>query len=322
MPNVTAGNSVTSSSQLNTGVVTTGAILDNTIAKTDVGTGAVGTDEILDGEIVNADINSAAAIALSKMAAGTQGAVLIRTASGVLTETAVGASGQVLKSFGAGQDPAWADNTAPVNAILSTCFETAARFTSSILGGATSSSNTFGTAGLRIYKHYTYGINALNNVMQLVGRASTLYLGSPIFSTRILVTAFTNNVGSIYCGLGNPTVATTGHTWTVGHAGFKIVKSGGVVSLYATQADGSTETASSALTTVADGDELDLMLRINGSSSVDYYWRKNGGSMSSATNLTTNMPAGTSQQAQFSVSCNNSDNAPIDVTFSHASYIR
>ena len=61
------------------------------------------------------------------------------------------------------------------------------------------------------------------------------------------------------------------------------------MSLYATQADGTTENASAALTTVAAFDDLDLILQVNSTTSVDYYWRLNGGALSSATNLTSNI---------------------------------
>lgn len=56
---------------------------------------------------MNADINNAAAIALSKLAAGTHGAVMFRTTAGVMTELAAGSTGQVLTSQGSAADPIW-----------------------------------------------------------------------------------------------------------------------------------------------------------------------------------------------------------------------
>ena len=78
------------------------------------------------------------------------------------------------------------------------------------------------------------------------------------------------------------------------------MKAAGVLSLYATQAGG-TETASSALTTVAIGDVLSLYFKVNGTSSVDYYWTKNSGAWSSATNLATNVPTGLIDKLQICV---------------------
>lgn len=322
MANVTGGNNIASSAQLNPDVVTAAAIATDAVDTAEIKSGAVKTDEINDGAIVNADINAAAAIAITKLESKTQGSLLIYGASGVPTELAAGSSGQVLTSGGAGANPAWAALTAPVVNTISTCFETAARFTSAILGSATSSANTFGTTGLRVYKHYTYGINAIYTTWQLTGIASTLYSGSPMFTARVTFDVTSNSVGSWYIGLGEPTVATTGHTFTVGHCGFKVVRTGGVNTLYATQADGSTENASSALTTLVAGDDFDLYVRVNSTTSVDYFWRKNGGAISAATNLTANMPAGTSQKAQFSISCNNADDQALSMIISGASYVK
>lgn len=61
------------------GSVTSTKILDATIATADVADGAITSNKILDGTISNADINSAAAVAVTKLAAGTNGQVLTTT---------------------------------------------------------------------------------------------------------------------------------------------------------------------------------------------------------------------------------------------------
>jgi len=187
--------------------------------------------------------------------------------------------------------------------ITATIFETAGRFSASITATGV---NTFNSNGLNQVSGDGTGAGGSSKVLwALTPVASTLYTGSPLFKCRVVFSSDqATGSGSTFWGLGEPTVATSGHTYTVGHTGFKTIKSGGVVTLYATQADGTTETASSALTTLVNGDYLELSLKINGTSSVDYYWRKNGGALSSATNLTTNMPSGTSSNAQFSCSSN------------------
>jgi len=209
-----------------------------------------------------------------------------------------------------------------VSTKVSTTFETAARFTPTITGGGGQTSNTYNTTGVLMHHGFTFAASSDSILWELTGKASTLYLGSPVFSSRINIKTNGLTTASSFFGLGNPTVATAGHTYTVGHTGFKIITSGAVATLYATQADGTTETASSALTTVAVGDDLDLILRVNSTTSVDYFWRKNGGALSSATNLTTNMPAGTSQTAQFSFSTDNTDVAGYEFTIKSASYER
>lgn len=298
MPNVTAGNSVTSSAQLNTGVVTTGAILDNTIAKADVGTGAVGTDEILDGEIVNADINSAAAIALSKLANGTQGDVLIRTTGGVTTALAAGTLDYYLSANGAGADPSWKVLPAPRTVTISTAFETAARFTTAVTG---SGAGSFGASG----RNMSTGGGVAGSSNTTMGIAPQPYLGDPAFSALV---QYTDPGGgsnfTTFVGIGSCTVATAGITFTDRHIGFKTVGT----SLYATVADGTTENASAALTTITSTDTLDLYFKVTGSSSVAFYWRKNGGSWSSATTLSSNLPSGTTTTLQWATSSNSSAN--------------
>ena len=117
------------------------------------------------------------------------------------------------------------------------------------------------------------------------------------------------------------TVAGTGHTFTTNHIGFKILKAAGVVSLYGTQADGVTENATSALTTFAENDTFDLVFKVNGTSSVDYFYRKNGGALSAATNLTTNLPTANTQTLQLS-SSNVSTATAFNIAFFSMRYTR
>lgn len=108
MANVSTGNSVTASSQLSPNVVTNEKMADNAIKAAEIEAGAVATSEILDETVLNADIAAAAAIALSKLAAGTHGGVMIRTTNGVMTELPQNTAGKVLVTQGPNQDPIWA----------------------------------------------------------------------------------------------------------------------------------------------------------------------------------------------------------------------
>lgn len=103
------------------------------------------------------------------------------------------------------------------------------------------------------------------------------------------------------------------------HIGFKlVVTAADTYSLYATQGSGTTETVSSVLTTVSDTpDSLELCLKVNALSSVDYYWRKDGGAWSSATNLTTNLPTtgDTGRVAHFvGINQNTANNNEIEIS--------
>jgi hypothetical protein len=96
------------------------------------------------------------------------------------------------------------------------------------------------------------------------------------------------------------------------------------MSLYATQASAGTENASSALATgFVIHDVLEVCLKVNGTTSVDYYWGMNGGAWSSATNLTTNLPTnGTNVSIMgFSVSNQNTASATT-IHFQSGTYSR
>jgi len=111
--------------------------------------------------------------------------------------------------------------------------------------------------------------------------------------------AFSLNFSTVFQGDGQYVHGVVGGYVSTGsatsrHFGFKAIRESGVVNVYATQADGTTETKSSVLTTLAAGDVLDLIAEMTSDSLVNYYWRKNGGAMSSATVLNTNYPAASS----------------------------
>lgn len=298
MPNVTGGNSITSSTQLNTGVVTSTAILDDTITASDIAPSGVATSEILDGTIVDADISASAAITRTKLAAGTQGSIMFSGAAGAVSELAPGTVDYYLATQGAGANPIWKILAAPKSVTISTAFETAARFTTALTGSGAGSFNASGrslsTGG---------GVAGSSNLTMDVD--PNVYLGSPQFGARITYSDPGGGSGyTTFVGIGNLTVATAGITFTERHIGFKTVG----LSLFATQADGTTENVSSALTTLTSGDTLELFFKINSTTSVDYYWSKNGGALSAATNLTTNLPTTTTTTLQVATSSNNSAN--------------
>lgn len=182
--------------------------------------------------------------------------------------------------------------------LFSTIFETSARFTSVASGGT----NTFDTTGLKMDTTSTGGRVAGVSIA-VGGTSNNLFTGSPVWTAAFTVSSTADYNFDAYFGLGLVTVAGSGHTFTTDHCGFKILGDGNAntMTLYATQGDGSTETASSALTTLAANDAVELMLKMNESSSIDYYYRKNGGSWSSATNLTTNLPNTASYRMQYSI---------------------
>lgn len=288
------------------------------------------TAQIADGVIQNADVNASAAIDKSKLnLTGTIENADIKTSAGIddskLAEIndADKVSGAAFKALdqipaGAGVIPS-ANLPASVLGILSTFFEDTGRFTESQGGGG---SGAYNTDGFAMQTSNTSGSYA-KILLQAKGDTGQIYNGSP----RFYAAFYCNNLNAatnqahFYIGLGDITVAGTGITFTNRHIGFKIVKGSGVTRLYATQGDNTTENASTFLSACADGDTFEVFLKVNSSTSVDYYWRKNGGSWSSATNLTSNMPTVTTNDGRISAGVSNVSTATgFDVTLNALNY--
>lgn len=211
-------------------------------------------------------------------------------------------SGQVLTAT-AGTTATWQtpSGSSIPKLIISTTFEGSGRFNDTQTGSGTVA---YGTLGMTLDTSATSG-GAADNQWTVNNYA---FSQSPSYSICVSInTSDTGGTGDSFFGLGHPSIDGTGITYTSDHIGFKIMKASAVISLYATQADG-TETASSALTTLTNGDRLDLVLQVNGTSSVDYYWRKNGGALSSATNLTTHLPTAFTSAISHQVSNHSTSN--------------
>ena len=227
-----------------------------------------------------------------------------------LARLPAGTLNQVLTAQGAGADPIYAAVSAggAANRItMASIFEASGRFGLTVVGGG---ANTFGGDGLDQTTSATSG-SSCDCAVRLSdqGAVGAFFAGSPVFSCVLTTTAFGALTLSSYSGLGTPTVGAAGHTYTVNHIGHKLIGNGTNVQLYATQADGTTENASSSLATLSAGTVFDLVLVVNSTTSVDYYRRTNGGALSAATNLTSNLPTALTIAAQFSVSNNNVANA-------------
>ena len=177
---------------------------------------------------------------------------------------------------------------------LSTSFEATGRFVDLSSGG----SFAVGTTGLSLNTTATSGRHGGGD-WTVMSVSDGVVLGSPIFSCVLNCSTIGTDM-QVYVGLGSVTAAAGVLTFTPNHIGFKITRvASGAISLYGTQGDGVTESASSALTTVAAGDTIELLLDVTGSTNTKYYWRKNGGSRSTATTVSTNMPTASSQMIRF-----------------------
>lgn len=186
-----------------------------------------------------------------------------------ITDTTISASGSVNR-----------------HAYISTLFEASGRFSSSAIGGGAA---TYGATGLSLASNGSANAGAYGYA-EIVGVGVASFTGSPLFTFGFSLASLDTG-GEFVVALGFwTTISSNVFLKTERHIGFLVQNSGGTITLYATQADGTTENRSSALTTVALNDYIEVVLQVNGTTSVDYYYAKNGAALSSATNLTSNMP--------------------------------
>lgn len=196
-----------------------------------------------------------------------------------------------LRGDGTFAAPAGATSTPTMMAC--TIFETIARYS---VSNTTSGTSTFGINGLVLDTSNT--ISSASRTLWNMS-ATNSEVGNPSFSCCLVVDTPGTDFNA-FLGLGSVSISGTAINFAQVHAGFKIIRaSNGTITLSATQSAG-TESATS-LTTLTGGDTLELILKVNGTSSVDYYWRKNNGTLSSATNIATNNPSGLTSSSAFGV---------------------
>jgi hypothetical protein len=253
--------------------------------------------------------NSLSNVDVADLSDGTDGELITWAADGTADTVAVGTDGQVLTSNGAGAAPTFQDASgggATSSISISSNFEGLNR-TSEAQGGTGSS--VVGNFGVLIATGGTGSSYSRLDFPLSADLGMDLYNGSPTLSLVLTMSGLNATAGEIYVGLAPIAVSGSGHTFTNDHIGFKLVESGGTISVFATQADDTTENTSAALTTVASGDSIELFLKVNGSSSVDYYWQKSGTGWSSATNLTSNLPTITQNGRSLQFSTTNATDA-------------
>jgi len=167
-----------------------------------------------------------------------------------------------------------------------TCFETSTRFTPTLAGNGV---NIYATSGLTQETSATVTSSAA-----ITWRVSQeVFGGSPTFSVALYMANLNSGSGGGggFYGLGNPTITGAGITFTsLSFCGFYFQKSGSTITVYAVQNSSTLSYSSTTLTTVVTGDSFDGIIKMNGSTSVDYYYRKNGGAVSTKTTISTLVP--------------------------------
>lgn len=214
-----------------------------------------------------------------------------RSSGGLLTRLANGTTGQVLTATSSAA-PSWGAVSVTPKMVLSWTMDSSARYTSSNIGGTV----TFQSTGAAVTSSATNG-NSASIFAPDSSFSQNEFDGSPTatWSYTIATAPATSGITSFVIG----EQPITGNPPTFKHVGFKVTWTSGTGVLVATQADGTTEAVSASLVTgITTVDVLDLIAVMNGSTSVTYYYRKNGGTQGSTT-ISTNVPTGNSGVNNF-----------------------
>ena len=142
-----------------------------------------------------------------------------------------------------------------------------------------------------------------------------VYAGDVLFNTDMcFITTPTD--GSSFCGVGQPTVAAAGHTYTIDQMGFKQVWVSSTQTFSATNADGTTETAT-ALTDLVSDTVSRLSLLKTATTDIKFYQDRTLGA-THTTNLPTDAHA---EGAYMQFSCSNDNTATeTNLFFSGGAY--
>lgn len=226
--------------------------------------------------------------------------VVIGNGTSAVNVTSAGTAGQVLTSNGSSADPTYQPVTVTPRSIqiLQGNMGTSGRITQTAVVGTTQIS--FGANGMNIgtgsgaaaaslYTWQLYDSNsAANNVPIFAGSPN---LGASFTNGSSTGRGFTTtNPGTLYLGAGQLTISGGNLlVFTAAHIGIKVIANGTNATVYATQADGTTENVSSAICTISLFDVVDFAVSVNGTTSATYTVYKNRVAQTPVT-LTTNLP--------------------------------
>lgn len=237
-----------------------------------VGTNITGTGASFTSGITNALASATTTVNVSSATAPSSGQVLTATGTTAATwQTPSGGAPKVL---------------------ISTDYETAGRFNNQV---ASSGAVSFGQVGAALTIAAVANSSAYSALISTSDATANFntFNGNPTYTVSANLqknglTAPNNSV--FWSAIGAPVINAS--TSTAKHIGFKVIFTGSTGSLFATQADGTTENVSSALLTgLVDDVVLDLSVVVTSGTSATYYYRQGGGTQNSVT-LTSNLPTG------------------------------
>lgn len=182
-----------------------------------------------------------------------------------------------------------------------TNFETAGRFIGSTGG---TGSNTFGNQGVTIACGAT-GTSYARLLWDIAG----VFRGIPTFTATLNMFSVGSGDARSFVGMGLPNIDGSGITYSGRtQVGFRIDKTSGVVTLSSEMNDGGSGTSvGTNITTVAEGDIIELYIKMT-TTQVKWYYRKNSGDVTLGDTQTTHIPSDSTQYLFFGVSNTGSAN--------------
>lgn len=198
-----------------------------------------------------------------------------------------------------------------------TNFEGSGRFVNTTTTG-TSIAPTYGNQGVTI--DTTGTATRWSRVLWFIANAFT---NSPTFTCTVMANALNAASGDAraFVGLGQPTVDGTGITYSGNsQVGFRINKTAGVVTVASETNDGGAGTSQGAnITTIVDNDILELFVKAT-PSSVKFYYRKNGGTITLGDTQTTHIPVNNSETSITFAASNAGTAVDFSLIFQCAAY--
>ena len=215
------------------------------------------------------------------------------------TYAAPGTSGNVMTSDGTNWiSAAPTGGTTTASTHIATIFETSARFTTTLSSGTA----TWGTDGLVIAGAASASARATVQLLPTNASNFKCFDDSPTVRFVINILSLGTAGRNFVCYLGTGDSLANASDDGRRKIAFKIHYSSSVATLYGCHDNASSETLTSALTTLSANDVVELAFKVNGTSSTDFYYKVNSGSWSSATNLASGMPSDAGTRAILTMS--------------------
>lgn len=177
---------------------------------------------------------------------------------------------------------------ATLNKKAFTNFETAARY---ITSSGDSGAVVFGNQGVTLSTGTT--ISGNGGYSRLLWDIANVFSNRPMFTATMKMFTVGSGDAHGFVGLGLPTVSGSGIVYSSkNQIGFKIDKTSGVVTLSSEMNNGGSGTSVGAsITTLVQGDIVELFVTSTGTE-VKWYYRKNGGALTLGDTQTTVIPTG------------------------------